>query len=79
MDLSPNYLSQVINRGGGQKFFDYINIYRVREATELLKTDSKSSLLHIALEAGFISQQAFSARFKKVMLQTPSQYRKQLA
>ncbi|NRB39707.1 MAG: helix-turn-helix transcriptional regulator [Pseudomonadales bacterium] len=76
MGLSANYLSQVINRGGGKKFFDYINIYRVKEACELLNNTSKSSLLHIALDAGFTSQQAFSARFKKVMQKTPSQYRK---
>lgn len=78
MGLSANYLSQVINRGGEQKFFDYINAHRVQEAVELLKQKPNVSLLHIALDAGFISQQAFSSRFKKVMALTPSQYRKKL-
>jgi AraC-like DNA-binding protein len=79
LDLSANYLSQVINRTGGQKFFEYINGYRVQEAARLLEQQRDTSLLVIALDSGFVSPQAFSTRFKKVMKQTPSEYRKSLS
>ncbi len=73
--ISGSHLSQVLNRQGGQKFFDYINAYRVQEAARLLHEKPSLSLLHIALACGFSTQQAFSSRFKKVMHMTPSEYR----
>jgi AraC-like DNA-binding protein len=79
LDLSANYLSQVINRTGGQKFFEYINGYRVQEAARLLEQNRDTSLLVIALDSGFVSPQAFSTRFKKVMKKTPTEYRKSLS
>lgn len=76
MGISQDYLSQVINRQGKTKFFDYINVYRVEEAKKHLVDSRHFNLLEIAFECGFSSQQAFSSRFKKVTNMTPSQFRR---
>ncbi|MGI9276827.1 MAG: helix-turn-helix transcriptional regulator [Endozoicomonas sp.] len=78
LSVSANHLSQTINAESGMKFFDYINQYRVNTAIRLMRKKPDSSLLNIALDSGFRSQQAFSGRFKKTMDTTPSEYRKSL-
>ena len=78
LNVSANYLSQTINAESGMKFFDYINQYRINAAIRLMKENPQSSLLDIALDCGFRSQQAFSSRFRKTMGTTPSKYRKNL-
>jgi AraC-like DNA-binding protein len=75
----PAYqLSQVINESLGVSFFDFVNGYRVEEAKRLLQDSSKSAytILAIAEEAGFNSKSAFNAIFKRVVRQTPSEFRK---
>ena len=76
LDLPPNYLSQVINRRGEQNFFDFINHYRIVEAERLMREQPRESLLNIALDSGFNSQQAFSSRYKKMRRRTPSEFRR---
>lgn len=76
MKLSPNYLSQVINTHTDSHFFDFLNIYRINHAKDLLIKQQRKPLLDVALESGFCSQSSFSTRFKKVMGMTPSQFLK---
>ena len=77
MNCSVNHLSQVINSGFGMSFFDYLNQYRVQHATSLLGTrDAQNdAILNVAFAAGFNSNSAFYAAFKKCVGQTPAQYR----
>ena len=77
IDVSPHYLSQVINEKLNKSFFDYINEYRVQETKEAL-TSSKSerfSILGIAMDAGFNSKSAFYNAFKRHTGMTPSQFK----
>ncbi|MFT6957305.1 MAG: AraC-like DNA-binding protein [Halieaceae bacterium] len=81
LSCSVNHLSQAINEGHGVSFFDYINRYRVLEATSILKqkTGSASSILDVALAVGFNSTSTFYAAFKKTTGQTPAQFRRESA
>lgn len=77
VNCSVNHLSQVINAGFGVSFFDYLNEYRIAYAKEMLAgLDGQTRpILNIAFTAGFNSNSAFYAAFKKCVGQTPAQYR----
>ncbi|SHI52106.1 helix-turn-helix domain-containing protein [Pseudozobellia thermophila] len=78
LDISGTYLSQLVNKLGGQNFSDHINSYRVIEAKDML-TDPKYedyTILSIGLEAGFNSKSTFYSAFKKHTGVTPTQFRK---
>ncbi|MEW8420291.1 MAG: helix-turn-helix domain-containing protein, partial [Candidatus Thiodiazotropha endolucinida] len=77
LDISPNYLSQVINEQAGQHFFDFVNRYRVEETKQALAgATERGNILAITLDAGFNSKSAFYTAFKRHTGQTPSQYRR---
>jgi AraC-like DNA-binding protein len=78
LNCSVNHLSQVINAGFGKSFFDFINGFRIREATRLLSaTDTaEAAILNVALAVGFNSTSTFYSAFKKVTGQTPAQFRR---
>lgn len=78
MNCSVNHLSQVINAGFGKCFFDFLNRYRVEHAKCLLSglDGGSSAVLNVAFEAGFSSNSAFYAAFKKHVGQTPARYRR---
>lgn len=78
VDCSVNHLSQVINAGFGMSFFDYVNRYRVEHAKRMLAETSgdESAILNIAFAAGFNSNSAFYAAFRKFVGQTPLRYRR---
>lgn len=75
---SVNHLSQVINSGFGMSFFDYLNRQRIEHAKNMLnRRDIQSnSILNIAFTAGFNSNSAFYAAFKRFVGQTPAQFRR---
>lgn len=75
--LSPHHLSEVLNQHAGQNFNHFINDYRVKEVCEELNSATTSSVLDIALQAGFSSKSTFNTIFKKFTGLTPTQYRKQ--
>jgi AraC-like DNA-binding protein len=81
LGISSNYLSQVINEQLDKNFFDFINYYRVEEAKLLLSDPAQagSSIVSIAMEAGFNSKSAFYTAFKKHTGITPSQARRSLS
>jgi AraC-like DNA-binding protein len=78
IDISPNYLSQVINEQFSKNFYDFVNTYRI-EDFKIKTNDPKFknySILALALECGFNSKSAFYSVFKKYVGQTPSEYLK---
>ena len=78
LDIHPNYLSQVINEKADQRFYDFINTYRVGAFKKLIaKPENKQfTMLSLAFDCGFNSKSAFNRYFKKVTGHTPSQYLK---
>ena len=68
------YVSRFFNAEQNSTFFDFVNGYRVRMATSLLReTDEKIEV--IAERVGFNSSQAFHRVFSKTIGQTPGKFR----
>ena len=78
MEISTNYLSQVINENLKKNFFDFVNEYRVNLVKQKMKdpTNSQYTLLALAYDCGFNSKSSFNVIFKKNTGLTPSQYLK---
>lgn len=78
LGCSVNHLSQAINEGHGVGFFDYVNGFRVREATGLLALDGPRAptILDVALSVGFNSTSTFYAAFKRITGKTPARFRR---
>ena len=70
-------LSLIFNRHFDSNFYEFINGYRIEEAKKVLidpKHKSKT-ITQIYLEVGFNSKSVFNTFFKKIVGQTPSEYR----
>lgn len=69
-------ISWAINQGGKVSFADYINSLRLQQVIDDVKSKTSSTLLDIALDAGFSSKSSFNAVFKKQLGMSPTQYLK---
>ncbi|MBO5883680.1 MAG: helix-turn-helix transcriptional regulator [Clostridia bacterium] len=69
------YISKYFKKITGVSYTEYVNRYRINEATFLLKS-STHKILEIALECGFTSLRSFNRNFKDVIGMTPLEYRK---
>lgn len=76
--ISPSYLSQIVNQYFQKNFYDFINQHRVEEAKKrLLSADYRHlSILGIAFDCGFKSKSSFNRYFKKYTGKAPSEFRK---
>jgi len=77
LNVPSHHLTQCLNQEIGQKFFDYVNSWRVIEAKRLLDDPNmrKVNIINLAYAAGFNSKSTFNLAFKKHVGQTPTQYR----
>jgi len=71
----PSYVTQTLNTEIGESFFDYVNNWRINDASTAL-VESNHTVLDIATNAGFNSRSSFYKAFKKIKGTTPSAYRK---
>ncbi|HYL00613.1 MAG TPA: AraC family transcriptional regulator [Steroidobacteraceae bacterium] len=74
--LPPRVLSQLVNRGRGRNFADWVNHYRLEEVQRLL-TDpcgAARSVLDAMYAAGFSSKSTFNALFKASTGLTPTEF-----
>lgn len=80
LNVSPNYVSQVINTREGMSFYDYVNTMRVMEFIIAIKLPSNQNftLLSIAHACGFNSKTSFNRNFRKVKGISPSEYLAQI-
>lgn len=78
LSLSPRYLSTLINRHFQKNFFEFVNYYRIEESKALLisVSNQKTTMLDIMDRAGFNSKATFNTFFKKLVGETPTQFRK---
>ena len=77
LQTTPHKLSEVLNIGIGETFYDFVNGYRVREVQRRIAAGEARALkiLSLALDAGFASKSTFNQVFKKHTSQTPSDFR----
>lgn len=70
-------LSMIINRHFDSNFYEFINNYRIEEAKKVLvdPNNKDKTITDIYLEVGFNSKSVFNTFFKKIVGQTPSEYR----
>lgn len=76
-EIPVHHLSHIINKYLNKSFNEYLNVFRVDAAKAMLK-DSKMkhiSIEGIGYECGFGSKSSFNKVFKKLVEQTPSEYR----
>lgn len=79
LDISANYLSQIVNNHSQYSFADYVNTQRIALAKQLLIDPefNKYTIQSIALETGFNSKSSFYSAFKKATDRTPTAYKKE--
>ncbi|QJW89309.1 helix-turn-helix transcriptional regulator [Spirosoma taeanense] len=77
LNTSPHHLSQLLNDRLGQSFFDWLATHRIAEAQRLLRDPATTNLKidEIAERVGYNSPSAFHTAFKRLIGQTPAQYR----
>ena len=75
IDRDRYKVSQVINEYLTQNFYSLLNHYRIREAKDLLASDSKISVKSVMYEVGFNSKTSFYSAFKKETGLSPNDFR----
>lgn len=75
LNVSSNYLSDLLKNLSGLNTQQYIHNYLIEKAKELLST-TNLSVSEIAYQLGFEYSQSFSKLFKKKTNQTPLEFRK---
>ena len=77
LNISPSYLSTMVNSLYKKSFIDLINEYRVKDVKQHLFSMefNNYTIVSLGLEAGFNSKSAFYEAFKKHTSMTPMQYK----
>lgn len=70
------YVSNMINRYSGMSYYNYIDTYRIRAATEILAERPDYPLKQLASDVGYNSASVFYKAFARETGCTPGQYRK---
>ncbi|WP_053002626.1 helix-turn-helix domain-containing protein [Kordia jejudonensis] len=75
LDIKPYLISRSLSEIDNKRFNDYVNAYRVKEIQLLLDdtSNSKYTLLSLAMEAGFNSKSSFNRAIKKQLGISPSE------
>jgi AraC-like DNA-binding protein len=74
---SANYISQALNQGLDQNFFEFVNGFRVSAAERCLTDPAdRRTVLEVALACGFGSKSTFNAVFKRMTGRTPGALRR---
>lgn len=81
LGVTSHNLTEVLSTQLGERFYDFVNGYRVREVQARLADPAFAqwTVLAIGIEAGFNAKSSFNAAFKRHTGMTPSQYRRQQA
>lgn len=78
LSISRHHMSEVINSNYEENFYDFINRFRIEEATKLLSSSTDLNIEEIGLKVGYNNKVSFYNAFKKNIKCTPTQYKKQL-
>jgi DNA-binding LacI/PurR family transcriptional regulator/AraC-like DNA-binding protein len=74
VNVSEDYLTRIFHREMGCPLWEYLNLYRVYLAADLL-TRTGDTIYEIAVRTGFQDQAYFCRVFKKIYGKTPGQLR----
>lgn len=79
MGISTHHLSQLLNEQAQQNYAEFINSYRIEEATKKLRNPqyAHEKIIAIAYDVGFNTKASFNAHFKKQTGVSPSAYKQQ--
>ncbi len=79
LNVTPHYLSKVINHEFHVNFYSFVNTYRVEEfkSKVLIKENKNLTLSAVAKTVGFNSKSSFNRIFKAITNSTPREYLKQ--
>jgi AraC-like DNA-binding protein len=75
MGTSPSHLSRVFRREVGTPLFEFINRVRIRKACGLLRR-TDLPVTRIAVDVGYNNVSFFNRYFRRVMLVSPREYRR---
>ncbi|MFK8013382.1 MAG: helix-turn-helix domain-containing protein [Marinicellaceae bacterium] len=75
LGTNDSYISRALNENLQMNFNTFINKERINHAKKCIRSEADSSLLDIALKAGFSSKSTFNRMFKQFEGQTPSQFK----
>lgn len=75
INTNRTYLSEYFNRTLNTTFYDYLNNFRIKNACELLISESNLSIIEIGEKSGFNSLSTFRRAFEKNMGCSPAKYR----
>ncbi len=80
LNTTRHNASQVINEHFNVSFHEFVNMYRIREAKQLLTEGypKKLNIINIAYEVGYNNKVTFNKAFKKDTNLTPTQYQKSI-
>ena len=80
LDVTIAQVSEIINRTTGKNFYEYVNAYRIEHATTMIKEDIEGELKlkTVCFDSGFNNRSSFNNAFKKILGQTPSDYRENI-
>ena len=76
--IPVHYISQILNETLKQKFYDYVNRYRIEEFKRLLSEPNNynKTILEVMYDVGFNSKSVFNTAFKKHVGMTPKEFKK---
>ena len=76
--VSPSYFSSIFKQSTGQSLIEYLTKVRIDRACELLKcTNLRTS--EIGEKVGYNDPHYFSATFKKIMGQSPKDFKARIS
>jgi ligand-binding sensor domain-containing protein/AraC-like DNA-binding protein len=78
LHISQSVLSMIINKHMNKNFFELVNYYRIKEASQLLLSpeNKDKSILDVAYSVGFNSKSSFNRAFKHFTQMTPREFKK---
>lgn len=75
--VTPQYLSRLFKRFLGYSVYEYVTVYRIMRAKELLLTEPHLEVQEVAQRNGFEDASHFIEIFKKTVRTTPGAFRKE--
>lgn len=67
-------VTNAANRVTGENLSRYINNFRIKHAQRMLR-ETDMSITDVMFDAGFVSKSSFNTEFRRIVGQTPSQFR----